>query len=110
MRDGGFLLQSIIRGLDDLVERRHFYFPEFAFEMAVNGLVELPQRFPQLRVEVVLHAVIGSAIHLLRDHRPFVPNLVMQPVQFLLILFRPVFFRLCSFLFPFARSKLIALD
>ena len=106
MRNGGFLLQSVIRGLDDFVERCHFYFSEFTLEMAVDGLVQLPQSLPQLRVEVVLDAVIGSPIHLLRDQRPFVPNFVVQPVQFLLVLLRPVFFRLRSFLLPLANSQI----
>lgn len=55
-----FLFEEFFTGLHDFVDNVDVDLPELPAEVCVDHRIQLPQYLTQLRVEVVLYAVVGS--------------------------------------------------
>jgi len=59
--------------------------------MLFNLFVQFSNPFSEFRMEMIFDVIVGSSLELFGDHRPFVPNLIVEFKKFLFV-FKSEFF------------------
>ena len=62
LRDNRLLLELFFKTLNNFIESPNLKFSKLLFKMFFNDLVEVPQRFAELGIEMVLNTVISPEL------------------------------------------------
>lgn len=58
----GLFLELLLEPLDNFINCPYLEFPKLSLEVRFYDLVQVPQRLPQFRVEVIFYAVVSPAL------------------------------------------------